>query len=153
MSELKLDPLTIAIAEEINIVDRYRALCERFNDSNNRMTRIDKNEVMKILKPYWQSFKYFQGDYYIEEPYDEHLTFGTTIGTKGGNATCYLRIKKDGEFLKLDSGALHSIYRKMLGNELGSPIFYSSYVELSIIIKEFIAIYEDFKKVAIEIFA
>lgn len=152
MSVSKLNPLVSTICEKINLIERYGDLHQKFSNSKSAISKIDKKEVLKILKPYGYPYKYSEGRYYFEEPYNEDISFLASISPKGGSVMMYMNVKKDGEFLDLDSGGLHSIYRKKLGNELGSPIFYTTYEELAVIVKEFFAIYEDFKKVVIEMF-
>ncbi|WP_282056836.1 hypothetical protein [Maribacter luteus] len=136
------------IFEKIDFVNRYRSICEKYNDFDNSMDGNNRVLTQRVLDLYKYKNKYFSnGSFYQIKEEFEDVEFILNLVLKQGIVETLLYIKKEGKNVK-PNGRID-----FLPEDLGIPYDrlkyglpkYSSEKELEEILKVLFSIYEDIK--------
>ena len=138
----------IEIYKKINFVNRYKLICEKHDDFNNRMegNRVDLYE--EILNELEIKYKYYKKDRFFKlEDQIKDFKFNLHFDFKDGIVEALIYIEKGDEYFK-PNGRFDFIPEE-LGIDFNRKIYnlpkYTKEIELKEIITEIISIYEDFK--------
>lgn len=142
---LLLNEFATQVFTKIHLAERYSKLCDLFSDFDGRLSRVDRKEIIKLLRPYMYSFKYIDNSYYFIENFNE-VTFHIKLKVKGGTTHIVFNVEESGEFYDFRGGDIARIHYLLLDLERGRLVCFTNYQELGIILKEYLEIYEDFKK-------
>ena len=131
----------------INFTERYRKIMEQYNDFNNRMHKVDKNEILKTLKHLGYNFKIFSPgqECYLEESIS-NFKYDFSFNSKNGIMQIYISIYFNNIKVKYQENFAF-IYRALMGDmnlNTTAPKF-KTYDEFKEIINSLLKIYEDFK--------
>ncbi|MDZ7898862.1 MAG: hypothetical protein U5N85_12685 [Arcicella sp.] len=144
MNHETVDTFESSIYENINFISRYKKLYAKYNNWDNRISKIDKKEVSSILETYNYPFKYVDSTYYCKESIESY-TFHIAIQVKGGIPILTFNIEKDNVFYPLTGHNLTRAYKLLLNLETALIVTFIDYEQLNEIMKEYLRIYEDFK--------
>ena len=144
MNNLNLSPFATSLFTNIRLVERYGELANQFSDFDNKISKLDKKEISKIIKSCGYSFVYIDRCYYIKETAGD-FTFHTRIELSGGVARMVLNAEKNNEWQDFRGGSIGRINKLLLDLETGTLVCFSNYEQLSIILRAYFSIYEDFK--------
>lgn len=144
MSELDLTPILISI----EFVERYKKLCEKYNDFDNRLRGKNRELSDRLLSASSYDFKYFKKEnfYRISIKEKDHEIFIELV-LKDGIVEPLLIVKKAGKSY-IPKGRFDFIPQKM-GIDFDRKKYnlpkYCSESDLENILKEVLAIFEDIK--------
>jgi phosphoserine phosphatase len=132
----------------IDFENRYKKLMAEHNDFNNRLQKIEKKEILAVLKGLGYSFKVFSPgqDFYVEN-ITEKYKFIFSFKCKNAIMENYIYVYRDNQKLPYSNPNLAFTYKHIVGNII-VPVNaqnFKDYKEFEEIIKEILSIYEDFK--------
>jgi len=143
---MDIDKRLMLVLQEIDFANRYKLLCEKHSDFDNRLVKYDKTIINEIY-----ARNGLKTDYVVSE------NFFKTIENVGDFTIHFHSIPYNGfiqflfsvrlgeEKVSIGLGVWESITRKLLNLKVKKPLF-TSIEELEEILSEAISIYEDFKK-------
>lgn len=148
MENDKLLPLIEASYRNINFISRYKELMLRHNNFESRLLKIDKKEILKILKELGLSFKIFTSgqDFYLEDKvHDFKFTF--SFNAKNGIMASYIYVYRNEDKIPFPYPNLGFVYKFLLDNmDLNiNALNFRDYQDFKKIMYPLIQIYEDFK--------
>jgi hypothetical protein len=131
----------------IDFVNRYQKIMENHSDFENRMQKVDKKEILKVLKELGYTFKVFSPgqDFYIEDFVAEYK-FVFSFKCKSAIMENYIYVYYKGEKILYEENFAF-IFRYLLKDinaQTTAPKF-KTYNEFKEIIQKLLKIYEDFK--------
>ncbi len=137
-----------SIFKEIGFVSRYKKLCIKHNDFDNRLRANNNKIFLEKLKTIDNSVVYLSKDkmFKIYFPHDNYsLDLG--ISVKNGLVEVFLFYIKDEEWLLYNrfDGYAEEL-DETFDREIHNIPKYTSEKELEVILKEVFSIYEDMKK-------
>jgi hypothetical protein len=140
--------------EAFNLIgfgDRFKALAEKYTHEPT-MDKVEKNEILSLLKALNYSFTYAEKTYVYKEVINDQLNFHVVLAVKYGIVVTYFTVEVDNNYIDLDSGNLGFVYKSIEGTEypIANPGF-RSYDEFKEIATAIMSIYEDFKKAFIKL--
>lgn len=137
------------VLENINFSNRYRNICDKNNDFNNRLRGNKKDFYLKVLNEFDYCFKYISNGSFFKIISKVNLyEFQLNLVLKDGQIECLLFVKYKNihiepcgriDFLPMDLGI--PFERK----ELNLPL-YSDETQLKNILKDIFYLFEDIKR-------
>jgi hypothetical protein len=131
----------------VNFVSRYKETMVKHNDFENRMRKVEKKEILNILKDLGYFFKVFSPgrDFYIENEVS-NFRFVFSFNCKDGIMTNCIFNYQNGKKITFEEN-LGFVYRYLL-DDMELPINaqkFKNYTEFKEIISSLLRIYEDFQ--------
>ncbi|MEO9964665.1 MAG: hypothetical protein ABJF11_02680 [Reichenbachiella sp.] len=137
------------VFERINFADRYRVLCDSFQDFENRLNGSQKALCEDVLNGFEYEYKYYSnGSFYQISQEIDGLVFQLNLVLKGGLVESLLYMNKDGNTIE-PKGRID-----FFPEDLDIPFdrkkynlpIYTSLEDLQQILIALFKIYEDIKK-------
>ncbi|MCL6296565.1 hypothetical protein [Jejuia spongiicola] len=138
------------IFENIDFVNRYQSICEKYNDFDNRMRDSTKQIQKEVLDSFNYKYKYVSnGSFYQIKEENNEISFSLHMVIKGGVIETLFFLDVDGKTIE-PQGRI-DFFPEDLGIpferlKCGALPKYGSEEELKEILKEIFSIYEDLKK-------
>src|SRR5690606_11358951 len=147
MSQKYVDAITRAY-EKINFVGRFEKLLVH-TDFVNRLRKPDKKQVLNVLKELGYAFEArTPGPEYVFDEIHGDFKFHFVLDVNGGIVLVYIYVFLNDEKVEFPYPNLVFTYKYLINDldRLMDPsTIFVSYDELKIILKDLLAIYEDFK--------
>ena len=144
MSNIDLSP----ILNKISFIDRYKEICEKYNDFDCRMRDVDLDMVNVLLNHFGYDYTYFSKEHFYKIINEEsEYTFTLQLILKDGIVEPLLNIKFQDKYF-YPNGRFDFIPEKMnmeFDREKFNLPKYSSKAELKEILKQIFSIFEDIK--------
>lgn len=155
MMAYDLEPEIRDVLKEINFVDRYKRLAEKFSNKENKLSKFENDKVIDIFKTFGYQARYVKNeDFFIvgEVKNKDIYTFRFNITLKYGVVELIWYAKHNGV---VKAGDPWDMFVRLLSNdrEKVPTVFFRSYEELKEIMKIAFEMYEDFKSELIEIYS
>ncbi|MCM3329106.1 hypothetical protein M3641_20705 [Bacillus cereus] len=143
------------VLEKINFVERYKALSEKFSNSETTFENYENEKVFEVFETLGYKARYNKkADFFIvgEVKNKDSYAFRFNISLKYGVAELIWEACHNGE---VRAGDPWGIFIRLLSNDMGKvPVLYfHSYDELKEILKIVFEMYEDFKRKLIPIYS
>ena len=147
MSQTYVDAITRAY-EKINFVSRFEKILVH-TDFVNRLRKPDKKQVLNVLKELGYAFEArTPGPEYVFDEIHGEFKFHFVLDVNGGIVLVYIYVFLNDEKVEFPYPNLVFTYKYLINDldRLMDPsTIFVSYDELKIILKDLLAIYEDFK--------
>ncbi|PGU80849.1 hypothetical protein [Bacillus cereus] len=143
------------VLEKINFVERYKALSEKFSNSENTFENYENEKVFEVFEALGYKARYNKkADFFIvgEVKNKDSYAFRFNISLKYGVAELIWEAWHNDE---VRVGDPWDVFIRLLSNDMGKvPVLYfHSYDELKEIMKIAFEMYEDFKRELIPIYS
>lgn len=143
------------VLEKINFVERYKALSEKFSNSENTFENYENVKVFEVFETLGYKARYNKkADFFIvgEVKNKDSYAFRFNISLKYGVAELIWEAWHNDE---VRVGDPWDVFIRLLSNDMGKvPVLYfHSYDELKEIMKIAFEMYEDFKRELIPIYS
>ncbi|MEB9401061.1 hypothetical protein P4J11_01825 [Bacillus cereus] len=143
------------VLEKINFVERYKALSERFSNSENTFKNYENEKVFEVFETLGYKARYNKkaGFFIVGEVKNkDSYAFRFNISLKYGVAELIWEAWHNDE---VRVGDPWDVFIRLLSNDMGKvPVLYfHSYDELKEIMKIAFEMYEDFKRELIPIYS
>ncbi|MCR6785327.1 MULTISPECIES: hypothetical protein [Bacillus cereus group] len=143
------------VLEKINFVERYKALSEKFSNSENTFENYKNEKVFEVFETLGYKARYNKkADFFIvgEVKNKDSYAFRFNISLKYGVAELIWEAWHNDE---VRVGDPWDVFIRLLSNDMGKvPVLYfHSYDELKEIMKIAFEMYEDFKRELIPIYS
>ncbi|ANV69995.1 hypothetical protein COD78_06420 [Bacillus cereus] len=143
------------VLEKINFVERYKALSEKFSNSENTFENYENEKVFEVFETLGYKARYNKkADFFIvgEVKNKDSYAFRFNISLKYGVAELIWEAWHNDE---VRVGDPWDVFIRLLSNDMGKvPVLYfHSYDELKEIMKIAFEMYEDFKRELIPIYS
>ncbi|EEK60022.1 MULTISPECIES: hypothetical protein [Bacillus] len=143
------------VLEKINFVERYKALSERFSNSENTFENYENEKVFEVFETLGYKARYNKkaGFFIVGEVKNkDSYAFRFNISLKYGVAELIWEAWHNDE---VRVGDPWDVFIRLLSNDMGKvPVLYfHSYDELKEIMKIAFEMYEDFKRELIPIYS
>ena len=142
------------VLEKINFVERYKALSEKFSNSENTFENYENEKAIEVFESLGYKARYNKKQtFYCRRSKNKDVyTFRFNISLKYGVAELIWEACHNGE---VRAGDPWDIFIRLLSNDMGKvPVLYfHSYDELKEIMKIAFEMYEDFKRELIPIYS
>lgn len=137
------------VLKRINFVERYQAICNQYNDFDNRLRGNNIVIYTEIIEKLGYKAKYHKKEcFYRIVSMHNNIEFGLQLTLKGGIIEPMLDVKRDNVYLSPD-GRFDFIPQRMnvkFDRERNTLPTYTSLEELEEILKGLFSIYKDIKK-------
>ncbi|MDA2643435.1 hypothetical protein [Bacillus cereus] len=143
------------VLEKINFVERYKALSEKFSNSENTFENYENEKVFEVFETLGYKARYNKkADFFIvgEVKNKDSYAFRFNISLKYGVAELIWEAWHNDE---VRVGDPWDVFIRLLSNDMGKvPVLYfHSYDEFKEIMKIAFEMYEDFKRELIPIYS
>ena len=159
--DLKFSDYLTKIYTNINYYDRYKKLSDQYNTEEERLEKVDKKVVLKILKELgYSEAKYIATEsfYQINQELQNHIFYFHTSLKYGVVELIFGVLKSDKEKQELIGGTASKVCKLIEINKssltegyIKKPRF-RTYKELKEILEKAFSLYEDLKKEFIKIY-
>jgi hypothetical protein len=144
---MKFDENASAALKKIDFQYRYSKLTSTYSFHNDQSNKLDKGDILEVLKDIGYKFQYAEQSYIHRDILDQENEFQITINCKYNRFTCYFIVKRNGSYINLNSGNLGFILKSL--NEKESTIklpWFRTIEEFKAIVFEVLSLYDDFKR-------
>ncbi|MCU7755567.1 hypothetical protein PDQ36_03930 [Bacillus cereus] len=143
------------VLEKINFVERYKALSEKFSNSENTFENYENEKVFEVFETLGYKARYNKkADFFIvgEVKNKDSYAFRFNISLKYGVAELIWEAWHNDE---VKVGDPWDVFIRLLSNDMGKVpmLYFHSYDELKEIMKIAFEMYEDFKRELIPIYS
>lgn len=143
------------VLEKINFVERYKALSEKFSNSENTFENYENEKVFEVFETLGYKARYNKkADFFIvgEVKNKDSYAFRFNISLKYGVAELIWEAWHNDE---VRVGDPWDVFIRLLSNDMGKVplLYFHSYDELKEIMKIAFEMYEDFKRELIPIYS
>ncbi|MEW4203783.1 hypothetical protein Q0O28_12750 [Bacillus thuringiensis] len=143
------------VLEKINFVERYKALSEKFSNSENTFENYENEKVFEVFETLGYKARYNKkADFFIvgEVKNKDSYAFRFNISLKYGVAELIWEAWHNDE---VKAGDPWDVFIRLLSNDMGKVpmLYFHSYDELKEIMKIAFEMYEDFKRELIPIYS
>ncbi|PFW06121.1 hypothetical protein [Bacillus cereus] len=143
------------VLEKINFVERYKALSEKFSNSENTFENYENEKVFEVFETLGYKARYNKkADFFIvgEVKNKDSYAFRFNISLKYGVAELIWEAWHNDE---VRVGDPWDVFIRLLSNDMGKVpmLYFHSYDELKKIMKIAFEMYEDFKRELIPIYS
>ncbi|HDR6287119.1 TPA: hypothetical protein QCU33_003130 [Bacillus cereus] len=143
------------VLEKINFVERYKALSEKFSNSENTFENYENEKVFEVFETLGYKARYNKkADFFIvgEVKNKDSYAFRFNISLKYGVAELIWEAWHNDE---VRVGDPWDVFIRLLSNDMGKVpmLYFHSYDELKEIMKIAFEMYQDFKRELIPIYS